>query len=200
MLNTDTAFSDAIEAAVGTIESTTQAELVVVVSGRSGSYRDLALLFGICGAALGLVLALFTPVEFHAAWIPVDLMLLFAALSWSVRRLPWVLRHLASADRKADQVDRAANAAFHEEAVHATRDRNGVLIYLSLLEDEIRVLPDVGVAGHIPPAVLESLEWRFQDQAALLASLDALGAVLAEHLPSDGSGENLISNAPRIHP
>ena len=200
MLQTNPAFSDAVEAAVGRIEASTQAELVVVVAGRSGSYRDLSLLAGICAAALGLVVALFAPADFHAAWIPVDLMLLFAGIAWASRRVPWVMRLLASSDRKSDQVDHAANAAFHEEAVHATRDRCGVLIYLSLLEDQIRVIPDVGVSGHVPPAILDSLDWSFQDLDALLAGLDALGLVLAEHLPSQGESENLISNAPRIHP
>lgn len=200
MLQTDPAFSDAVEAAVGRIEANTQAELVVVVAGRSGSYRDLSLLAGICAAALGLILALFAPADFHAAWIPVDLMLLFAGVAWATRRLPWVMRHLASTDRKADQVDHSANAAFHEEAVHATRDRYGVLIYLSLLEDQIRIIPDVGVSGHVPPAILEGLSWSFKDSEALIEGLEGLGAVLAEHLPSQGESENLISNAPRIHP
>jgi len=200
VLQTDPPFSDAVEAAVGRIEANTQAELVVVVAGRSGNYRDLSLLAGICTAALGLVLALFAPVDFHAAWIPVDLLMLFACVAWASRRLPWVMRHLASSDRKSDQVDHAANAAFHKEAVHATRDRCGVLIYLSLLEDQIRIIPDVGVSGRVPPAELDGLSWSFQDSEALIAGLDALGAVLAEHLPSKGASENLISNAPRIHP
>lgn len=200
MLQTDPAFSDAVEAAVGRIEASTQAELVVVVAGRSGSYRDLSLLTGICAAALGLLIALFAPADFHAAWIPLDLMLLFAGVAWATRRSPRVLRHLASKDRKADQVDHAANAAFHEEAVHATRDRCGVLIYLSLLEDELRVLPDVGVSGHVPPAILQALSWSLRDTESLVEGLEALGAVLSEHLPSQGESENLISNAPRIHP
>ncbi|MED5373636.1 MAG: hypothetical protein VX899_21645 [Myxococcota bacterium] len=198
MLNTDDAFLDALTQAVDSIETTTTVEVVVVIAPSSGSYRDLSLLAGGCAAALGLCVALFAPVDFHSAWIPVDLLVLAAAAHWVVGRWPWALAHIASRSRKAAQVDLAADAAFHRERVHDTPERQAVLVYISLLEGEVRLVPDAGVARHIPPAELKHLHWDLSTSEDTLASLGRLGDLLAAHLPGQSAG--LIPNHPRVLP
>ena len=101
---------------------------------------------------------------------------------------------------------RAAHAAFHEEAVHGTRGRTGVLVYVSALEDAVVVLPDGGVEAHVPGAELAAIRWgEGADRAApgsleaFLAGLEALGAVLAAHVPPlEGDNPDEIPNAPRV--
>ena len=59
------------------IETTTDAELVLVVRARSGSYRQADYLFGALLAFAGLFFLLFSPFDFHQYWVAIDVALLF---------------------------------------------------------------------------------------------------------------------------
>ena len=59
------------------IESGTDAEIVIVVRARSGSYRHADYLFGALVAFVGLLFLLFLPVDFHTYWVPIDIAVLF---------------------------------------------------------------------------------------------------------------------------
>src|SRR6185295_8418134 len=65
----DQSAGSALSAAVRDIEKTTDAEIVIVVRRRSGSYRHADYLFGALVAFIGLLFVLFLPVSFHAFWI-----------------------------------------------------------------------------------------------------------------------------------
>ena len=82
MLHTDQRFVGAVEAAVTRLEEATDAELVVVASPRSGSYRDISLLVGIATAALVLLFAVFAPVQVSPAWLPPELLLSLFGAAW----------------------------------------------------------------------------------------------------------------------
>ena len=69
----------------------------------------------------------------------------FFAASW-----PPVRRALAGRERLSRRVRRAAEAAFTRERVFETRDRTGILVFLSLLERQVVVLPDAGIAAKAP--------------------------------------------------
>ena len=199
MIHTDARFADAVEAAVTRLESKTDAEMVVVATPRSGSYRDLSLA---CGGALGLLLlllAVFSPVHWDPHWLPAEVVLLLLAGSWVAERQPWLLRLVGSAARRERQVADAAAAAFHQDQVHATRGRTGLLIYLSALEQRVHVIPDHGLDARIPRADWNTISWDSTTLEGFLASLDAAGAVLAEHIPPiEGDNPDELPNAPRI--
>src|SRR5258708_15830197 len=74
----DQAASDEIASAVQDVEKNTDAEIVIVVRGRSGSYRHADYLFGSLLAFAGLLFVLFSPFDFHTYWVPIDVLLLFA--------------------------------------------------------------------------------------------------------------------------
>ena len=75
----DQAASEALAQAVRDIEKDTDAEIVIVVRGRSGSYQHADYLFGALFAFLGLLFVLFSPFDFHTYWVPFDVAALFAA-------------------------------------------------------------------------------------------------------------------------
>src|SRR5215470_3635315 len=75
----DKAAGEAIGAAIGEIEAKTNAEVVVAVRGRSGTYRHADYLCGAIVAFVGLLFVLFSPFEFHTYWIPFDVIALFVA-------------------------------------------------------------------------------------------------------------------------
>lgn len=205
MLHTNARFSEAVEAAVGRLEADTDAEVVVVAAPRSGSYRDLALAFGLGVAWCVLLLVLFSPFHFQPAWIPLELPLIVVLATWAAHQRPGLLRRLCSARRQRAQVDAAADATFHQEVVHGTKGRTGLLIYFSALEQRVSLRPDLGLDARVPGAEWNAIRWgagadphTCHDLDAFLAGLDAVGKVLARHVPPTGSNPNEIADAPRI--
>lgn len=199
MLHTNDRFHDAIEQAVIRIEKTTDAELIVVAAPRSGSYRDVSFLCASVGALLTLLLLLVVPYDVHPWFIPLDLVLSWLFFAW-VFSGRWVLRWIVPGGRQARQVAEAAHAEFHREIVHATPHRTGVLVYVSALEGRVEILADLGVEGHIPPALWGDATSAFShdDLDTFLAGLDRLGVTLSEHIPALETDLVDLPNAPRI--
>jgi putative membrane protein len=194
MIRTDSSFALAIERAVKDAERGTSAELVVVVAARSGSYLDVALLAG-SGAALAVLLvALFAPPLFPPWAVAIEVPLVLALATWLIHHLPAAVRALAPESRRRRQVERAAAWWFLEEAVHGTRDRTGVLVYVSLLEERVEIVPDLGLSAFV-------LAWdRAKSREDVLRGIAAIGALLKERLPARAGESNELADAPRIVP
>ncbi|MCH2198745.1 MAG: TPM domain-containing protein [Flavobacteriales bacterium] len=62
---------------------------------------------------------------------------------------------------KEDLMDRAA-FLFEELEMHKTKDRNGVLFYLALLDRKFAILGDVGINTKVPPNFWDSIRDEMQ--------------------------------------
>lgn len=199
MVHTDARFSDAVEKAVGEIESLTAAEVVVVAAPRSGSYRDLAWIAGFVVAALVLAFLCWSPWVFDPMLFPLDVAAAGGLVAWAVERWGWSVR-LAGKDRRKRQAREAAEAAFFQEAVHATAQRTGLLVYVSAQEGIVELLPDQGLLGRIPGAEWNRLRVPGDTVDGLVAGLHEVGVLLAKHFPPTGDNADEIGNAPRVRP
>src|SRR5256714_3326975 len=148
--NFDKAAGDAIGAAVREIEAKTNAETVVAVRGRSGTYRHADYLFGAVVALIGLLFVLFSPFEFHTYWIPFDVIALFAAAAFVSSRGDWIRRLLTTNAFRAKAARAGAAAMFYEAGIANTSAENGLLIYLSLLERRLGVISGRGILKTMP--------------------------------------------------
>lgn len=195
---------DAIGDAIREIEQATNAELVVVVRGRSGTYLHADYLFGAVVALAGLSFVLFSPIEFHTYWIPLDVIVLFAAGSWISSRGDWLRRLFTTKKFRANAARNGAAAMFWEAGIANTAAENGLLIYLSLLERRLEIIADRGILKAVPP-----LEWnqcvfelkqvgRNATPEKFIAGLHMTGKLLAEHLPATGENPNELADGPRI--
>ena len=148
-----------------------------------------------------LALLVWLPIDFDPNWFLVDCGLGAGLSAFAASRIPVVVRALAGTRRMTSQVNAAAEAAFTSENVHATRGRTGVLVYVSALEGQVRVLPDHGLLGRIPPSRFAALALRADSLDTLLVGLRSLGELLAEHLPSvEGDNPNETPDTPRVRP
>ena len=195
---------DAIGDAIREIEKGTDAEMVVVVRGRSGTYRHADYLFGAVVALVGLMFVIFSPIEFHTYWIPLDLIVLFAAGSWISSRGDWLRRLFTTRKFRSNAARAGAAAMFYEAGIANTVRENGLLIYLSLLERRLELIADRGILKAVPP-----LKWnqcvfelkqvgRSPTPEKFIAGLRMTGALLAEHLPATGENPNELADGPRI--
>jgi putative membrane protein len=180
----------ALRQAVQEIEARSGAELVVSVRGRSGPYLHADVLAGAVAGLATLAFLLFSPHPFGLIWILVDPVLVGGLVGLAASRLPPVRRSLTSPAGREARVRTAAEAVFHERGVHHTRDRTGVLLYVSLLERRAVLLADTGVEAQVDrrewrtaaAAVQQAMDRR-EGGVALAAALAPLGDLLALHVP-----------------
>ena len=94
--------------------------------------------------------------------------------------------------RKATPRDRAGNA-FAQLRVWNTEHNTGVLIYVLLADHAIEILADRGIAAQVDEdewrAVCALMQQHFtagEYQAGAIAGVNAVNAILAQHVPSNG--------------
>ena len=134
-----------VERAIVALEAQTSAEVVVTVRQRSGSYRAADLLFASLLSGLGLFVYVYHPAEFADDLVPPALLLLYLCAAFFCAQVPPLRRLFLRPSTLREGVRRAALAAFHEQRIDATSGRTGILIYVSLFERSVEVVPDVGV-------------------------------------------------------
>ena len=93
-------------------------------------------------------------------------------------------------------VDLAASAAFTDLGVHRTRDRTGVLVFVSAFERRAVARPDIGVPvrelGESWNAWCEKLDASFRTgrRDEFVAALAELGGLLEAKLPKKPDDQN----------
>jgi len=171
------------------IEAQTSAEIVVVVREVSGVYRHTDWLVGAALAFVSLLVFLFHPAPFDDDLLPIEIALAFAFGALASARIGALRRALTSKKLMADNVHRAACAAFMDLGVWRPRDRTGLLVYLSTFERRVDVVTDIGIdVASLGPGFTEARAVLDQSAsppsaAGFFAGLRALASPLAAALP-----------------
>lgn len=181
----------AIRAAVSKAESHTSGEIVPLLVAQSDDYREAAAqAAAIIAAALALALALIIHDTSIWFFLPAAFVLYFPTLA-AVRRLASLKLAFTPVERVQETVRLRALRAFYEKGLHRTRDENGILIFISLLERKVWILGDRGINAVIPPerwislaSALSSGIRQGQLTEALVGVIAEMGDVLRQHFPS----------------
>jgi putative membrane protein len=195
----DAGARDAIENAVQAAERRTSGEIVPVVVDRSHDYAGVrAAAAALLAFAAGLVVLEFAPSP--ALWLPPVQFAVFIAGYWLAgRRL--LLGPLVPARRATGFVDRAAKLAFVEHGLVETRDRTGILIYVSLLEHRVEVLADRGIDRHVEDGtwdevvrlILDGVRKRRAEEG-LCKAIERCGTILAAQFPPRPDDDDELEN------
>jgi len=200
----DNAACDTLADCIKKVEETTDAELVIVVRGRSANYAHADYLFGFSVALVVLVFLIFSPFQFPEFLVPIDIAVAFVVgsiISWKSN----FLRRLFSREKFRNQAVRTAAAAmFYEAGIANTNAEMGVIIYLSLLERRLELIADRGILKKVP-----SQEWNrhlFElhevgtkpEPASFQSAIEQFGNLLAEHVPATGENPNELPDRPRF--
>jgi putative membrane protein len=201
--------------AVARAEGSSAGEIVTILAERSDRYADVALAWS---AAVGLaaLLALLLLPDFYLGlyerltggwvheWTPRQVFGLAALVVTLKFGGMWLLMlwqplrlFLAPNPVCHTRVRARAVACFRIGAERRTRDRTGILIYLSLAERRAEIVADEAIAAKVPAevwgdamhAMLAELKaGRLAD--GLAAAVERVGAVLAEHFPRADDDRN----------
>jgi putative membrane protein len=194
----------AVGEAVGRIESRTGAEVVVAVRPMSGHYRHADYLVGFAFVMAGLCFFLFYPVPFRDDVFPFEAALLFVVGTVVSANVPDVRRLLTLPSRRRAAVATAARAALVELGVTATRERTGLLVYVSVFERAVEVVGDVGLAALTQHdsfhRAVEGLNGAVHPPRVdrFIAALESLGQTLESCAPRRDDDTNELPNEPRM--
>ena len=149
-----------IRQAVAAAEGRTSGEIVPYLVPQSGRY-GIATWRGASVAAVGALLIALLVFQFyqgwgfgwlHTGWGVALLVLVTGTLGALLATyVPLLKRLIVGSDRLVRHVHHRAMRAFVEEEVFDTRDRTGILLFISLFEHRIEVLGDTGINQHVTP-------------------------------------------------
>lgn len=197
-----------VAAAVTAAETRSAGEIVTILAARSDDYRDVALAWSALVGLLALLALALLP-DFYLGiydrltgawaqeWSPARLFGLAAMVATLKFAGMWLLQFwrplryaLVPAPVRHRRVRARAITCFRVGAERRTTGRTGILIYLSLAEHRAEIVADTAIASKVAPevwgeamaAMLRELrEGRMAD--GLIAAVERVGAVLAEHFP-----------------
>lgn len=175
--------------AIMNIETGSQAEAVVVFRDRSADYASVPLLWGLGAAWLCFTMMMYSPAYFEN-WQVYYAPLLAFALAYGFGSLPAVKRCCVRPATRDKRVEIMARAIFQKGGIQHTREKTGLLIYCSLLERRVFLLPDRGLEHALPPQLWRELGQAFtgiftekRPEEGLLAVLAKAASIFGRYLP-----------------
>lgn len=190
-----------VNAVVQELELRTSAEIVVVMRIKAGSYRQADYLWGAGLAFVALMVFLFHPAPFPIAPFPAVALVAFVVGATISAYFEPLQRLLVPRSKLVESARAAAIVDFYERGITRTRGRTGVLVFVSIFERSIVVVPDVGIDENALGEAYRSAKTKLGD--VLLGSLETtpfeealrtLGSVLADALPRAHDDENELSD------
>ena len=177
-----------ISMAIRAAEKKTSGEIVCVLAQSSSDVTALPILVAaVVALALPWLLVALTAMSVHR--ILVLQVLVFVALAL-VLCVPQVRVALVPRRARRAVAHRAAMEQFTIRGIARTKNRTGILIFVSLAEHYARIIADVGIAGRVPQS-----EWQGAIDALVahmkygriadgfIIAIEVCGRVLATHFP-----------------
>ena len=214
-------FTDAdrekISAAIAAAEADTSGEIVVVATPISDAYHDVGLHWALVPLFAVLAWAAWRPTALiwwydllFGGWNPdptqselLTLLMFFAALMFTIALLilKWMpLRlFLTPGATKHRRVRRRAIAIFQAAAAGRTTGKTGILIYLSLAERRAEIVADETIHkltnehtwGEAMTSLIADVR-QGRPADGIVAAIQRVGTVLAEHFPRSADDQNEI--------
>jgi putative membrane protein len=189
-----------IEAVIGSVEKSSRAELVAVIATRASEYRVTGLSLATLGAfAAGILVWAFLPWS-GAAEILLAEFAFFLGLLALLELTPLGDR-LTPRRVKAEAARRLARATFLEQGLAATPERNAVIFFVSLAEHHVEIIADGDLHQRVGEASWREIVDTFTAavrrgdlEAGFVASIEALGELLAQHYPVATERPNALAN------
>ncbi len=189
-----------IAEAIRVAESNTQGELVCVVAPASNDYRFLPWLWATLialslPALVWLAQVWWTQTEVYLAQVALFLLVLLL-LQWRPVKMRLVPR---SSQRQ--HAARLAREQFYAQRLHSTRERTGVLLFVSVAERYVEILADEGINAKVAPGTWDNIVRNFVVQVGagriapgFLEAVAACASMLAEHCPAQKENPNELPN------
>lgn len=206
---------DEISEAVKEAESRTSGEIATAFIKQSDSYAIYELLFAFLAGIVffNLLLLFYNPIDKliqHITWDyhPFYTVAFYGFASFMIIGLFYLLFNLPFFDKlivpkkiMAKKVADRALLHFIQAGVTETRDRTGILIFISYLEQRVELVADKGISEKIPQKrwnhIMENIinGIKVNDmKGGLLRAIRECGLILEEHFPIKFDDTNELAN------
>lgn len=197
-----------IKKSIEEAELKTSGEIVPVIVNQSRSYIITYFICGLIGyiASLIYIYILTRGWGFdHTAQEILLLQILIITLFAMLGAIPFIRRIIIPKKVMEQNVRTASLSNFIASGLLETRDRTGILIFISLFERNVTILADKGINDHAPPdywqeqvdSIIKGIKKK-KPADALCSAINKMGDKLAEHFPPKPDDTNELSNEVRL--
>ena len=207
-----------IEKAISDAEEQTSAEIVCAVATESGRFDRAEGIIGLAVALFGLWLVnILVPTissftgSWHTAQVQLEWQAAGVTLGFIIGNLlasyvHWLRRLVVGEREITEEVARAVSYVFSERRLASTRDRGGVLVYVSLFEHRVVIMADEGAKNILGDEGIGSLRdlavGKLRNGDSLGTFVETIGAIadaLKTDLPCQDDDENELPNDLRLY-
>ncbi len=206
-----------IAEAIRQAESKTSSELVTVIARASDDYLYIPLLwaalialavpgliilfaFGLEFGKLYKLMVVFIGFEFEFGRLYMIQIMSFVVLALLFRWPPLMMRLIPKAVKRR-RASRVAHQQFFEQNLHHTRERTGVMLFVSVAEHYVEIIADKGINDVVEEGVWDEVIAEFvqhvkarQVAEGFLAAVTACGKILAKHFPATHDNPDELPN------
>lgn len=212
-----------VEKTIADAEGKTNGEIACAITGASHNYSFWELLFSVgLGFVVAVVLTCCAPVLLTAiqnsfwgdapSYIVMGFIaiisLLVISIGFLVANIPFVDRLVVPRSYRNFAVYRRAMRHFVESGVYDTKENSGILIFVSLLEREVKIIADRGISQKVSQekwdAIASTLAQGFSKKTeistkdALIKAVQDCGNLLAENFPPLAENPNELKDTIEI--
>ena len=212
-----------VETAIADVETKTNGEIACAITGASHNYSFWELLFAVgVGAVVAIVLTFCSPFLVQnlesffwgdiPSWILTGLIaivtLITISVAFFIANIPFVDECITPRSYRNFAVYRRAMRHFVESGVYDTKEQSGILIFVSLLEKQVKIIADRGINQKVAQSQWDDIaaklalgfskKTEISTKDALLQSITECGALLAENFPPLTDNPNELKDAVEI--
>ncbi|QQO08915.1 TPM domain-containing protein [Breznakiella homolactica] len=206
---------DEIKEAVVRAEQETTGEIALAAVGESDDYS----FYELFAAVIAAVLAFAVLLPFHgpvSRWIdglvwdfsPWLVTAFFGVVSFALMAAVFLLFNIPALDRliippkaRSESVYSRAARYFVESGVYATRENNGILLFISLMEHEVHVIADSGILSKTDSPELSVIAANLAGgikngtvKQSLLEAVRSCGEILIREFPAKDKNTNVLAD------
>ena len=194
---------DAIEAAVKKAESSTSGEIAVELSSHSRHWNTERLIHALVFTLICMVAALYlTRDDGWGVYYDTTQAALWGAIGFVMAYFGWG-RFLKRSERRRQVVWNRSLNVFHR--ITPTRGLAGVLIFVSLEEEQAAIVADKGIASKLPPefwhapqAMIAVAMNQGKHAEGIIQAIDTIAVELARYFPGETDDINELPDKPKV--
>ena len=200
----------AVQACVADVEKSTSGEIVPMVVSSSYHYPMsnmigaliIALLISICVALVYSIRKSWGGVTAMDIWLfPAVFAVAFLLFHELVKRVPGLKRIFITKSEIAEEVEEAALSSFYRNGLNDTRDRTGILIFISVFERKAYILADEGINAKVDKSVWQEVVdmvvkgiKQHKQAEGICKAVRRCGELIREHFPIKADDTNELGN------